>query len=92
MLQRTSLAVLGLVGLLAIGCSKETTSSRNIKTGGIAALIDVYADSDTSAKVHVELRVGGSSSNTYVTLENGDELSATADDQMKVLTSTDTGV
>ncbi len=92
MFQRTSLAVLGLVGLLAMGCSKETTSSRNIKTGGIAALIDVYADSESSAKMHVELRVGGSSSNTYVTLENGDELTATAGDQMKALTSTDSGV
>jgi len=92
MLQRSSLAVFGLFGLMVMGCSKETTSSSNIKTGGIAALIDVYADTDTTATVHVELKVGGSSSNTYVALENGDALTATAGDQSKKLTSTDTGV
>jgi len=92
MFQRSSLAVFGLVGLLALGCSKETTSSSNIKTGGIAALIDVYADTDTAATVHVELRVGGSSSNTFVTLENGDTLTATAGDESKKMTSRDAGV
>jgi len=90
MLERRSVMVVaGLVGLLAVGCSKETTSSRNIKTGGIAALTDVYADTDTTATIHVELRVGGSSSNTYINLEDGDELIATAGDQTKTLSMTD---
>jgi len=84
-----ALVAFGLLSLLVVGCSKETTSSSNIKTGGIAALIDVYADTDTTAKVHVELRVGGSSSNTYIGLDNGDQLIATADDQTKTLTTTD---
>jgi len=92
MYERRSLAVLGLVGLLLVGCSKETTSSSNIKTGGIAALIDVYADTNTSATVHVELKVGGSDSNTYVDLDNGDELTASTGDQTKVLTTRDSGV
>ena len=92
MFQRRSLAVLGLVGVLAAGCSKETTSSRNIKTPGIAALIDVYADTATTATVHVELRVGGSDSNTYVDLDNGDELRAKAGDQERVLTTRDSGI
>jgi stringent starvation protein B len=86
---RSVMVVAGLVGLLAVGCSKETTSSRNIKTGGIAALTDVYADTDTTATVHVELRVGGSSSNTYINLEDGDQLIATAGDQTKTLSMTD---
>ena len=82
-----------LLGLLVMGCnSKETTSSANIKTGGIAMLVDVYADTATQATVHVELRVGGSDSNTYVSLENGDELTATAGDESKVMTARDTGV
>jgi hypothetical protein len=82
-----------LLGLLVMGCnSKETTSSANIKTGGIAMLVDVYADTATKATVHVELRVGGSDSNTYVSLENGDELTATAGDESKVMTARDTGV
>jgi hypothetical protein len=92
MYSRTALVSLCLVGLSALGCSKETTSSSNIKTGGIAALIDVYADDDSSATVHVELRVGGSSSNTYVDLEGSDELLATVGDVTKTLSPRDTGV
>lgn len=59
------------------GCSKEVTSSANIKTAGIAALIDVTAESDSLSTVYAELRVGGSSSNTYVDLADGDVLNAT---------------
>jgi hypothetical protein len=92
MFERSSLAMVGLVGLLVMGCSKETTSSSNIKTPGIAALIDVYADTATTARVQVELVVGGSDSNTSVNLENGDQLSATAGDETKVLTVRDPGV
>lgn len=92
MFQRSALASLCFIGLSALGCSKETTSSSNIKTGGIAALIDVYADDDTTATVHVELRVGGSSSNTFVALEGGDSLTATAAGKTKTLTSIDTGI
>jgi hypothetical protein len=87
MFERSSLAMVGLVGLLAMGCSEETTSSNNIKTGGIAALIDVYADTATTATVHVELKVGGSSSNTYVGLDGGDQLIATAGDETKTLST-----
>jgi len=86
------LACLSLIGLSALGCSKETTSSENIKTGGIAALIDVYADGASKARVHVELRVGGSSSNAYVDLEGGDKLIATADGDSKTLQAVDTGI
>jgi len=89
MYERSSLLVFGFLGMLAMGCSKETTSSRNIRTNGIAALIDVYADTDTTATVHVELRVGGSSSNVYIGLDDGDQLTATAGDQKKTLTTTD---
>ncbi len=92
MIEWKRLLALCCLGSAALGCSKETTSSANIKTGGIAALMDVYADSDDTAKVHVELRVGGSSSNTYVALEGGDKLTATAGTVTKDLTSTDTGI
>lgn len=81
-----------LVGLAALGCSKETTSSSNIKTGGIAALIDVYADTDTTATVHVKLVVGGESSNTYVDLESPDKLTATAEGTTKTLSAVDPGI
>jgi hypothetical protein len=85
-------ACLALIGLSAMGCSKETTSSKNIKTGGIAALIDVYADTGSTATVHVELRVGGSSSNTYINLDGKDELTATAGKQTLTLEPRDTGI
>ena len=92
MLNRMAFVSLSLLGLLAIGCKKETTDSSNIKTGGIAALIDVYADTDTTATVHVKLVVGGSDSNTYVTLSGKDELSATADKTTKTLEQIDPGI
>jgi hypothetical protein len=92
MFNRSALASLSLIGLCALGCSKETTSSNNIKTGGIAALIDVYADTDTTATVHVKLVVGGSDSNTYVDLEGSDELTATVDGEPKTLEAVETGI
>lgn len=92
MLNRIALATLCLVSLSSVACSKETTSSKNIKTGGIAALIDVYADRDTTATVHVELKIAGDSSNAYVVLEGNDELVATAGDVTKTLTARDAGV
>lgn len=93
MFQRNAWLALGLVGLALMGCSKETTSSSNIKTGGIAALIDVDDLGGTKgATVKVELRVGGSSSNTYVSLDNGDKLIATAGDVTKEMTAAETGI
>jgi hypothetical protein len=93
MFNRSSFVCVCVVGLAALGCSKETTSSSNIKTGGIAALIDVYAKTDTTATVHVKLVVGGSSSNTYVDLEGKDELSATVDGGVpQILKAVDTGI
>jgi hypothetical protein len=92
MFHRFGLTALCLMGLSALGCSKETTSSSNIKTGGIAALIDVNAFDDSNATVHVELRVGGSSSNAYVTLEGQDRLIATAAGKTKTLTVVESGV
>ena len=91
MLNRSALMCLSLIGLSALGCSKETTSSKNIRTGGIAALIDVYADTDTRHRAR-RARGGGSDSNTYVDLEGADELVATVDGEAKTLTVVDTGI
>lgn len=92
MLNRLSFSCLFLVGLAAMGCSKETTSSSNIKTGGIAALIDVYADDDDTATVRVKLVVGGSSSNTDIDLTTGDRLIATVGKTKKELEEVDSGI
>jgi hypothetical protein len=80
-----------VTALALLGC-KETTSSEFIRTGGIAALIDVTADSADSSTVHVELRVGGDSSNTYVKLQGGDKLSAAAGTEQKDLQAVEDGV
>ena len=79
------------LGSMTVGCSKETTSSANIKTGGIAALMDVTATSSSASLLHVDLKVGGSSSNTYVILDNGDKLTAKAGDESKTLEAVDDG-
>jgi hypothetical protein len=73
------------------GCSKEVTSSANIRTPGIAALIDVTANDDTNSTVHADMRVGGSSSNTFLILESGDKLSAEAAGTRKDMTAQDEG-
>jgi hypothetical protein len=68
------ISVVALV--LATGCAqKETTSSSNIRTKGIAATISVTAGG-SSSEVEAILRVGGDESNTYVILENGDKMVA----------------
>jgi hypothetical protein len=72
------LVATALSSMAMIGCSKEVTSSANIRTAGISALIDVTAEDDKNSTVHVDLRVGGSSSNTFVILESGDKLVAEA--------------
>jgi len=74
-----------LASVAMAACSKETTSSANIRTEGIAALIDVTATSAKASTVHVDLRVGGSSSNTFVILESGDKLTATAGEDAKAM-------
>jgi hypothetical protein len=65
------------------GCSREVTSSQNIKTAGIAAIIDVTAENDELSTVVAELRIGGSSSNAFVSLDGDDKLVATANDPLK---------
>ena len=86
---RFGAAVLGALAL--VGC-KETTSSEFIRTGGIAALMSVTAESADSSKVHVELRVGGAQSNTFVILDSGDRLTAKAGDVTQDLKAVDEGV
>ncbi len=88
----TSLALLVAVGALA-GCSqKETVSSENIKTGGIAAIMDVKAENENSSTVEVKLLVGGDESNTFVILDNGDKLTVTANGETKGLNAESEGI
>jgi hypothetical protein len=64
--------------LFAFGCT-ESIDSKNIKTAGIAALIDATSTNGTATTVLVELKTGGAQSNTYVDLSDGDALSVEVD-------------
>jgi hypothetical protein len=82
-------------GCLVISCvwgCKETVSSENIRTGGIAMLTTVTAESASSTTVHTELRVGGDESNTYVVLKSGDRLRAEGDGAERTMRATTQGV
>lgn len=82
-----SLVVLALAG---VACS-ATTSSRNIRTAGLVALLDVTAPDDQHAVVSSQLVIGGASSNTYVVLEGGDRLYAEAGGERRELNATSDG-
>src|SRR4051812_48880799 len=74
-----------------LGC-KETTSSKNIRTGGIAMLTEVTAKDDSHTRVRTELRVGGDESNTYVLLQGQDSLIASADGDDQEMEAVEKGV
>lgn len=81
---RATFALLALTASLSIGCG-ATTSSRNIRTAGVVALIDVASEEGDEAVVTTELVVGGASSNTSLVLEGGDTLSAKRGDDKRTL-------
>lgn len=75
---------------LVVGCS-ATTSSRNIRTAGVVALIDVTSEREGEAMVATELVIGGASSNTYMILEGSDRLTASIGSDTRVMTAVDEG-
>ena len=86
---RTTLGAIA-VAWLAIGCS-ATTSSSNIRTAGVVALIDVTSEREREAVVATELVIGDSSSNTYMILEGGDRLTASVGSDVRVMTAVGSG-
>lgn len=94
--QRPNTFTAGLLAALlatlgAAGC-KETISSKNIATQGIAMLTEVTATSATRSRVEVRLLSGGDESNTYVDVVEGDELIAEAGDDSVTMDEVETGV
>lgn len=71
---------------LTIGCG-ATTSSKNIRTAGIVALVDVTSERGDEATVKTELVVGGAGSNTSLILDGGDRLFAARGDERKAMRS-----
>src|SRR5690348_2119592 len=82
----------GMLALLGVSGCKETIASENLKTQGIAMLVEVTATSATKSHVEVTLLAGGDESNTYVGLTEGDELIAEADDESKTMREDEKGV
>ena len=79
-----------LIALSASACS-ATTSSRNIRTAGLVALVDVTARDDQHATVSTSIVIGGASSNTYVVLEGGDRLYAETNGDKREMNATSDG-
>jgi len=81
-----------LIGLgLLSGCT-ETVDSTNIKTGGIAAIIEAKAESDKATTIIATLKVGGPSSNTYVDLSSSDGIFASQGEKKVEMQSQSSGV
>lgn len=79
-----SLLSLLVISVMVSACS-ATTSSRNIRTAGAVALIDVTSERDKDSVVAAEMVIGGAHSNTYMILEGGDVLSAQAGGEKKTM-------
>jgi hypothetical protein len=84
-----AVVVAATAGLGAVGCKQEV-SSTEIRTGGIAATIDVVARDGTSATVTVDLAVGGEGG-TIVNLDGGDKLTAKIGATEKTMRSISSG-
>ncbi len=69
----------------------ESTSSSNVRTAGIAALIDVTATDIDHSDVRVVLKVGGAGLGSYVDLDFGDRLLATVGGEERDLQAEGTG-
>lgn len=68
--------------LLCAACT-ETVESGDVRTSGVYPEIEVTADGSGDSTVRVELKVGGSNSNTYLELRGDDELEVTVGDSTK---------
>ena len=87
----TSMKIGLALALALLGC-KETTSSCNIRTAGLAMLTEVTASSESSVRVKTTLLVGGDESNTYAILDSCDELYAEADGDREEMSAIEDGV
>jgi len=84
--------ILSLLALVLLGCAcSATTSSRNIRTAGLVAMVDVTAHDDQHSTVSTSIVIGGSSSNTYVVLEGGDRLYAESNGERREMNATSDG-
>ena len=92
-MRTSSLALIGLLLGTTLACSsEETVSSENIRTKGIAALIEAKAENDSSTKIRAELLVGGDESNTHVILDSGDKITVEGGSESQTLQAESEGI
>jgi hypothetical protein len=87
-IQRAAAAGLAACALTACGA---TTSSKNVRTAGLVALIDITSERPDQAVVSANMVVGGRHSNTHVVLEDQDQLVASCDGETHDLESVGNG-
>ena len=68
-----------------------TTSSKNIRTAALVALIDITCERPDQTVVSADMVVGGRHSNTHVVLEDGDHLVASCEGERHEMSSVDNG-
>jgi hypothetical protein len=72
------------LALGAVACSEDVDST-DVKTSGVYAVMSTIADDSGQSKVTVDLKVGGSNSNTHLDLKAEDKLTATVATTTKTL-------
>ena len=72
---RVTWAAVIVSGAALVGC-KETVSSCDIRTSGLAELTTVTSNDGAMSTIHTNLVVGGDESNTYANLDCGDQIFA----------------
>ena len=72
------------VALGTMACSQQVDST-DVRTSGVYADMSVHASGNGKSEVQVDLRVGGSSSNTHLEIKGADKLTATVGAVTKVL-------
>lgn len=71
-------------GAFSGGCT-ESVESTDVRTSGIYPEITVTANGNGNSRVVVELKVGGSDSNTFLDLKGSDKLEVTVGETTKAL-------
>jgi hypothetical protein len=78
---KSRVAFIGLVALIPgccgmCGMCSDSTRSSNVRTSGVNAQMRVHSGEGGPTDVSVGVRVGGNFSNTFLTIADGDELTA----------------
>ena len=88
---------LALRRIAALSCASvlaacgATTSSKNVRTAGLVALVDITSERPDQTVVSADMVVGGRHSNTHVVLEDGDQLVASCEGEKLEMTSVGNG-